>query len=241
VNKLVQKYIKETLNKAEVTGNEKEELEIELSEHLMLLTNEYLQKGLTEEEAVKFAIRDFGDERTIGEGLNNILYPYRNALKIIGWASFILYSSVVFLILLSPLRRSAASFFHEDLWVNINFIPFKSIIWYTTGFEHINLNTIIYNTLGNIIIFIPLGFFLIYLVKRIKSLGSVLLVSVAISLFIEVSQLVLRLGQGDVDDILLNTVGALIGYFLFKLTSGIGMRYIKMRSTRSQKIHFKLP
>jgi glycopeptide antibiotics resistance protein len=75
--------------------------------------------------------------------------------------------------------------------------------------------------IGNILLLMPLGFYILLFNKKIK--GSYYLISIfLLSLIIELTQLFIssRLGYVyrtfDVDDLLLNTTGAMIGYFIAK-------------------------
>lgn len=71
------------------------------------------------------------------------------------------------------------------------------------------------NVIGNVILFIPLGFYLAYFYK-INKIYLILIISFIISLMIEVIQF--HIGRAfDVDDILLNVIGGLIGYFLYQI------------------------
>ena len=63
--------------------------------------------------------------------------------------------------------------------------------------------------------FIPFGMLLPVLRKRRMRFGKVFLLSFELSLVIEVSQLILRVGSCDVDDMILNTLGGCIGYGLY--------------------------
>lgn len=89
-----------------------------------------------------------------------------------------------------------------------NFIPFKEIRRYSVGSP-----LFIKNILGNVIMFVPYGFFVGYYTNIKNPWKILLLVSIA-SISIEVTQLLI--GRiFDVDDILLNIVGGIIGYFFF--------------------------
>ena len=105
-----------------------------------------------------------------------------------------------------------------------NLIPFKTIIVYVKGFHNYNLDVWVYNLFGNVAVFIPLGFLLPFVLRRNRSLGKVLLSSFLIILFAETMQLVLRVGVFDVDDIILNLVGCIIGYSVFGLINRIFCR-----------------
>jgi glycopeptide antibiotics resistance protein len=101
------------------------------------------------------------------------------------------------------------------LWmVDNNYVPLKTILPYLIG--HPTWIDAIRNVLGNIIPFMPIGF-LLPLVYRPISWKGVLGIAVAFSLCIEIPQLVLRAGIFDVDDILLNTLGGMLGYLVFLL------------------------
>lgn len=67
------------------------------------------------------------------------------------------------------------------------------------------------NLLGNVVIFMPNGIFMGLLTKG-KALGA-LIASFAVSLALECSQLLFSMGSFDVDDLILNSFGGLLGYF----------------------------
>lgn len=100
----------------------------------------------------------------------------------------------------------------------INIVPTKSIIDIIkfTGILSIQI-------VGNIVLFIPLGFLLPCICNRISSTIKVLKISSMISLSIELLQLLGSLIYkatyrfADIDDIILNTLGALIGFIILKL------------------------
>lgn len=68
----------------------------------------------------------------------------------------------------------------------------------------------------NIVLFLPLGFLLPLIWPENDRLGRVLLFGAALSLVIELSQL-LNIRSTDIDDLLLNTFGALFGLLLFRV------------------------
>ena len=69
------------------------------------------------------------------------------------------------------------------------------------------------NIIGNMFMFIPLGFFAGYILK-LKDVKPALLISFIVSLSIECTQLFIG-RVFDIDDIMLNVVGGTIGYFLY--------------------------
>lgn len=68
----------------------------------------------------------------------------------------------------------------------------------------------------NIILFFPLGFFLPLLYQKYNSLSKVLLHEFLFSLSIEITQM-FGFGTTDVNDLITNTVGACLGYGIYKL------------------------
>lgn len=72
----------------------------------------------------------------------------------------------------------------------------------------------------NVVLFIPLGVLLPLLWPGFNRLRSVLLFGLLFSLWIETSQL-LNIRNSDIDDLLLNTLGAVVGFLLFRLYAGL--------------------
>lgn len=89
-----------------------------------------------------------------------------------------------------------------------NFVPFKEIFRYDIGSAKF-----IKNIVGNIIMFIPYGFFASYFLKN-RKFSTIGILAIIASLTIEIVQL--NIGRVfDIDDVILNTIGAIIGYLLY--------------------------
>lgn len=100
-----------------------------------------------------------------------------------------------------------------------NIIPFKEIkryIKWATVSEY-GMKTMILNIFGNIICFVPLGFFIPAVSKNIKKCIYVLLICAISSTVVEIIQLITMTGSCDVDDIFLNTAGGIIGYICYAI------------------------
>ena len=80
------------------------------------------------------------------------------------------------------------------------------------------------NLFGNILIFVPFGFFLPMGSRRRSFLGTTWN-SFLLSLGVEVFQLFTKVGSFDVDDLLLNTLGGILGYLLFVFCNAVRRRY----------------
>ena len=75
------------------------------------------------------------------------------------------------------------------------------------------------NIVGNILMFVPFGFFTSYYLKLDKK-RIIFYITLVISIVIELIQL--QIGRAfDVDDIILNLVGSLLGYFMYRLMDKI--------------------
>lgn len=71
------------------------------------------------------------------------------------------------------------------------------------------------NVFGNVIAFMPMGFFQPLLAKRLWRGAFVVLNCFIVSLFVETIQLIFKIGCFDVDDLLLNTLGGLLGVIIY--------------------------
>lgn len=105
-----------------------------------------------------------------------------------------------------------------------NFIPFKEMLRYDFGSR-----LFIKNIVGNILLFLPYGYFSSEYLKSQKiSIPCVL--TLIVSLTIEVVQL--NIGRTfDIDDVILNTVGGILGYLLYRLIDKIKSKLPKFFKT----------
>lgn len=108
----------------------------------------------------------------------------------------------------------------EQLRKNLNLEPMKTIIWFMTLPDKTSNSYLIHhaaiNLAGNIVLFIPFGVVLPYLWQKFRSFWRLLLVTMCAIVLIELIQLVTLLGSCDVDDLILNMVGVIIGYGIWK-------------------------
>lgn len=102
-----------------------------------------------------------------------------------------------------------------------NIIPFASI---TNLITNGNLYTIVINLFGNLLIFMPLEYFIIELFK-VNKFKQNLLLSFIIILMIETSQFILKIGVFDIDDIIICTFGMMIFYVIYNSIKNIRRKY----------------
>lgn len=95
------------------------------------------------------------------------------------------------------------------LWVN--FRPFIYLFDYPT------MREALLNLIGNTAMFLPLGIVWPGVFKKLNTHGKVILAGVGVSLTIEVLQLPFFGRSTDIDDLILNTLGFLIGYGIYLL------------------------
>lgn len=100
------------------------------------------------------------------------------------------------------------------LWYASNFTPFKTIIFYLSGAQ--SYRTALWNLVGNIAIFGPMGFLLPILFPKLQSMRLVAGTSFMVSLSLEIVQLLSGLGSFDIDDVILNVSGATLGWLVYK-------------------------
>jgi len=98
---------------------------------------------------------------------------------------------------------------------SINLIPFYSIKEYIFSSSATIKKFAFGNVFGNIVIFIPLGTYL-SLFKNNKRVITNLLFIFIVSLSIEIIQGLLGIGASDIDDIILNCLGGLVGILGYK-------------------------
>ena len=98
-----------------------------------------------------------------------------------------------------------------------NLMPFREIMRYLRYYRQIGPWRVFWNLCGNIICFIPYGALLPAMRRKKMGFLKVALLSFELTLFIEISQLILRVGSCDVDDMLLNTLGGCMGYGIYRL------------------------
>jgi glycopeptide antibiotics resistance protein len=97
-----------------------------------------------------------------------------------------------------------------------NFVPFKTIVPYLLGKGGLIIAGV--NLVGNVALLVPFGFLVTLLCSLLyhrvtwqKSLA----LSVVTGLSIETMQVVLHTGRFDIDDVILNGLGVMIGYWIF--------------------------
>ncbi len=122
---------------------------------------------------------------------------------------------VLYIIILLRLTVFRSSFSFSNLFKGqIDLVPFDEIFTLLISKPFY----FFYLFLGNIAWFVPFGYFLD---KQLHfSMLKILFLGFLLSLFIEVMQFVLATGYSEVEDLILNTLGAYLGWLLSRVAAG---------------------
>lgn len=145
----------------------------------------------------------------------------KKIVKFLVWASFFVYLAVVAGLVFFQRYRVGLM---EDvsLWeyarYQMNLVPFKTISGYIKAYYDGSMSKIIplRNLVGNLIMFFPWGIYLPLLFEKTGRWRKYVVITVAILLGVELVQFFGRLGSFDVDDLVLNLTGAMLGFCVWK-------------------------
>lgn len=138
-----------------------------------------------------------------------IVYIFKNKEQFVFYKELLSLAFIIYVLCLFYVVT-----FQDVSWSTSNFIPFKEMFRYDFGSR-----LFIKNVLGNIVLFAPYGFFVGYFL-RLKKFKSALFMILIASVSIEVTQLLIG-RVFDIDDIILNIIGGLIGFAIFKSMNNI--------------------
>lgn len=113
----------------------------------------------------------------------------------------------------------------EERTYHYNLELFKEIRRFIVYRHSLGTKAVLLNLLGNIVAFIPFGFFLPVLYPRCRSFLYTVFFSFEFSLMVETIQLVSKVGSFDVDDMLLNTIGGALGCLIFYWMNRVRRNY----------------
>ena len=125
----------------------------------------------------------------------------------------------------------------EEAVARFNLIPFLEIRRFWVYRHQLGAAAVILNLAGNVVAFMPCGFLLPAVSRRSRRLSGVLLVGFFISFLIECTQLAFRVGSFDVDNIILNTLGVLLGFLCNRLIQK--KRIERQRQRERRKVHIR--
>ncbi|MBQ7922836.1 MAG: VanZ family protein [Clostridia bacterium] len=109
------------------------------------------------------------------------------------------------------------NFWNDYFTQKINLIPLRTISEFWNDLHGGGRSHAFINLAGNVIMFVPLGFFIPCVFPKADAFRRSMLYALIIILSIEIIQLATLLGSLDIDDVLLNMIGAVIGYGIFMM------------------------
>lgn len=150
-----------------------------------------------------------------------------------GFEDFFRAASIVFffiyvLSLVALLFFGSANRGHE--YQNVNLVPFSTIWMYLTS-PYLSDSVKIMNLAGNVLIFAPLGFYLTVFSHRIHFLFRVLIL-LLVPVVVETLQYVFKTGASDIDDVILNFLGGLLGMFVCFVAERLYRRHHKDKTLK---------
>lgn len=138
----------------------------------------------------------------------------KSYIRKVTWILFILYMTIMayFLFFSEGLNRSdVGGVYRYNLTL---FQEIKRGFW---CLRHDNFKYFFLNVILNVVAFAPFGFILPIISSKNRKFINIFLLSLELTLTIEILQLIFKVGIFDVDDIFLNTVGGALGYFAFRI------------------------
>lgn len=133
-----------------------------------------------------------------------ICYLVKNRQRLVLYKELLGLSFVIYALCLFQV----VTFQDNVTWATNNFIPFREMLRYNIG-SHLFVK----NVLGNMLMFLPYGFFVSFYLKNKKPWLTLVLTVIA-SFSIELVQMVIG-RVFDIDDILLNLLGGYLGYLVY--------------------------
>ena len=145
----------------------------------------------------------------------------------LGWVLFLMY-----LCLLAYFMFFSESFGRTDTdrGYAYNLVPLKEITRYFRYYRTLGMPLFLINIVGNMVAFMPFGFFLPIITRRSRKWYNTVSFGLIFSLILETLQLIFKVGSFDVDDMLLNTVGAGLGFLVYRT---VQRTRVKMRRIHS--------
>ena len=137
------------------------------------------------------------------------------------WRIVAILAFLAYLLLLAYLLFFSSTYGRTvEMGYRYNLTPFLEI---RRGLEHIETvgyRYVLVNIAGNVVAFMPFGFLLPLITERKMNTIKVFFFSLLLTICAELLQLVSRTGAFDVDDLILNTIGGVLGYWCYVLLLG---------------------
>ncbi len=148
------------------------------------------------------------------------MWQKSKTVKALLFCAFILYALAMLWLLFVRNRSYAGGNYWQQIGMHMSLVPFRTIRQYLRALIQ-NPNpyeapAVFINLIGNIAVFVPLGLLTPYLWKKLETFNRFLLYIVVLILAIELVQLFTLRGICDIDDLILNVLGACIGFAILR-------------------------
>ncbi len=162
-------------------------------------------------------------------------YIIRDITSVLRYLPYGLVVGIIVVIILSIIndRRVKKQKAPLSVWAITGFIMYLVVLFFITFFSREDgsskgIDMELFSTWGintrnnayvieNILLFVPYGFLCAWAIKEVRNIITCTVLGAATSLLIEWLQLLTGRGFFQIDDVVTNTVGALIGYLIFKM------------------------
>lgn len=121
------------------------------------------------------------------------------------------YTILVIMVLLFKIPAGMDIFNSDRTRFEMQLVPFKTIIEYASQ-VHSFTDWFIKNLVCNIVMFMPYGLLIPYIMKSKRVFLIVCIIGTFFSGLIEIIQYIFAIGKFDIDDIILNLLGTILGY-----------------------------
>lgn len=149
--------------------------------------------------------------------LLRVSYLIKNHEKFVIYKELLSLSFLIYIMCLFQV----VTFQDDTTWSSNNFIPFKEIMRYNMGSR-----LFFKNVIGNMVMFLPYGFFISYYLDN-KKLSLTFILTLITSVAIETVQLIIG-RVFDIDDIILNVIGGTLGFYIYHIFDVIGNKFSKV-------------
>lgn len=147
----------------------------------------------------------------------------RKALRMTHWILFVMYCfNLIYILFFDPDfgRRiiDQGTSFRNYIDYNVNLDLFETIHLYIRGYQNevVSLEALLRNIFGNMVIFMPMAYFLQVFFKCQRKFVVFFVTIFLMVLGVEIIQVLFRIGSGDIDDLFLNVFGCILMYLFLK-------------------------
>ena len=137
----------------------------------------------------------------------------KKRIRLVSWVLFVMYILLLVYFLFLSEEYGRKDFALREYRYNLT--PFQEIKRFWIDRKIVGFFAAFLNLAGNVIGFVPFGFFLPIISYRFRNVFLTGILGFSLSLLVEGIQLIGKVGCFDVDDLILNTLGAVMGYVIF--------------------------